>query len=341
MRPTLESQRLARLEPDLEERRRGTRRVPQRLRPLAVIGGSVALLVFVLGVGDRLRRLGRPDPDGVTVAGVDVGGMTASRREGRCSSAALPSRADARRVRRGAGRRGRSRRASSACRSTGTLAVDEAIAESGGFSLIRGFNRLGLRLSAARRRGRRAAAYSSADERDKVSPVRQDVDRPHRDAGLDRARRPAAGRRRCKARTSCSIGTRRRGRRAGVAREPRAAVCHIASGRRPSSRRFAQPDLAPVRRSGAQGPFRSGRPSGHAQDGSRTSSSSRAARDVPRCCRRTAPRRSRSAAPAANAYFAKLDREGARSRSQRRGVRRRPGTGEFGSRLRAGRRSSR
>ena len=63
--------------PDLEERRRAKVRAA-RLRRLLVIGGSVALLAIVLGVGIGFAGTTDRIPSGVTIDGVDVSGMTAT-----------------------------------------------------------------------------------------------------------------------------------------------------------------------------------------------------------------------------------------------------------------------
>ena len=126
-----------------ERRHRATR---SAVRRVGLLGGHLACGVAVVGLAfaDRRRRLA----EGTTVAGHDIGGLTAdeaarrSRPRPRGSSAhRSPSPPP--------GARGRLPRASSAFGSTGSTAVRVAAQEGDGFRPVRGLRRLQVRFFGA------------------------------------------------------------------------------------------------------------------------------------------------------------------------------------------------
>jgi vancomycin resistance protein YoaR len=145
--------------------------------------GAAGLLVFVLGVG--LGFAGSPDrlADGVTIAGVDVGGMTASD-----ARALLAQRAEGQAnvpVTFVAGTSAWQIKPSElGVEENWNAAVDAALAKGGGMSLVRGFRRIGLRLFPSDVEPA-AHAYNNAVAY-KVSLLADDVDQPHRDARIVR-----------------------------------------------------------------------------------------------------------------------------------------------------------
>ena len=130
--------------PDLEERRRAKVRAA-RLRRLLVIGGSVALLAIVLGVGIGFAGSTDQIPSGVTIDGVDVSGMTASEAKQMLESRAAEL-ASTPVVFTAAGETFSIRPKRLGVQVDWDAAIDDALAESDGFILIRGFNRLLLRI---------------------------------------------------------------------------------------------------------------------------------------------------------------------------------------------------
>jgi vancomycin resistance protein YoaR len=131
--------------PDLEERRRAKARAA-RLRRRVAVGAGAALLVVVVGAGIGFAGSSDRIASGVTIAGVDVSGMTADE-----AQAALEARAaetagkpvvftagDERVVL-------RPRRLG--VETDWASAVRQALNEGDGFVLFRGFKRIALRLS--------------------------------------------------------------------------------------------------------------------------------------------------------------------------------------------------
>ena len=176
-----------------ENRRRAKARAA-RTRKLIAAGAAALLVVLVLGVGIGFAGSTDRIAEGVTIAGVDVGGMTASEAiealETRSAQAAsqpvvfvhggqrfslVPSRV--------------------AHEADWQPVVDEALHDGDGFVLFRGFKRLALRLG-----GDDVSAAAAADDAAVARQVRRlaaEIDRPAREAavvlnGLSPAVRPAA-----------------------------------------------------------------------------------------------------------------------------------------------------
>jgi vancomycin resistance protein YoaR len=131
--------------PDLEERRRAKARAA-RLRRRVAIGAGVALLVVVIGAGVGFAGSSDRIAEGVSVAGVDVSGMTAGEAQAALEQHAAETAAQP--VVFTAG----DQRISLRPRRLGVeadwaAAVRSALDESDGFILFRGFKRIALRLS--------------------------------------------------------------------------------------------------------------------------------------------------------------------------------------------------
>jgi len=133
--------------PDLEERRRAKARAA-RLRRLLVIGGSVAVLAIVLGIGIGFAGATDRIPAGVTIDGVDVSGLTAAQ-----AKQVLEARADQLALTPVAFSAGdetfaiRPKRLGVAA--DWDAAIADALGRSDGFILFRGFDRLVLRINGA------------------------------------------------------------------------------------------------------------------------------------------------------------------------------------------------
>lgn len=130
--------------PDLEERRRAKARAA-RLRRRVAIGAGAALLVVVVGAGVGFAGSSDRIASGVTIAGVDVSGMTAGEAqavlgERAAETAGMPvvfTAGDERIII-------RPRRIG--VETDWASAVRQALGEGDGFVLIRGFKRIALRL---------------------------------------------------------------------------------------------------------------------------------------------------------------------------------------------------
>jgi len=133
------------IRPDLEERRRAKARAA-RLRRRGAIGAGVALLVVVVGAGVGFAGSSGRIASGVSIAGVDVSGMTAQE-----AQAALESRAAETAgqpvVFTAGGERITLRPQRIGVEADWAAAVDQALGEGDGFVLFRGFRRIALRLS--------------------------------------------------------------------------------------------------------------------------------------------------------------------------------------------------
>jgi vancomycin resistance protein YoaR len=131
--------------PDLEERRRAKARAA-RLRRRVAVGAGIAVLVVLVGAGVGFAGSSDRIASGVSIAGVDVSGMTADE-----AQAALEQRAD-----QTAGKpvvfTAGDERITLRPRRLGVetdwaAAVRQALGEGDGFLLFRGFERIALRLS--------------------------------------------------------------------------------------------------------------------------------------------------------------------------------------------------
>jgi vancomycin resistance protein YoaR len=148
-----------------------------------LVATAAALFVLVLGVGFAFA--GSPDrlPDGVTIAGVDVGGMTP-----RAATALLARRSDAaaeQPVTFVAGAHSwQITPKELGVEEDWSRAVAEAMDRGEGWGFVRGLRRVGLRVFPVEVEPA-VSAYNSAVEY-KVSLLAEDLDRPHRDARLVR-----------------------------------------------------------------------------------------------------------------------------------------------------------
>jgi vancomycin resistance protein YoaR len=176
-----------------DERRRAKARAVRMRRLIAASGGAVAL-ALVLGVGLGFAGSTSRIADGVTIAGVDVGGMTAQ--EAQRALEARAQRAAARPVVFVYGRQ----RLQVVPEEVGVStnwepAIEQALAEGDGFALFRGFKRLALRIGGGSDVSASSAANDEAVEQE-VRRLAGEIDRPARDAavvltGLAVAVRPA------------------------------------------------------------------------------------------------------------------------------------------------------
>jgi vancomycin resistance protein YoaR len=164
-------------------RRSKAKATAQTSRVRLLAAGAAGVAVFVIGVGIGFAGSADRLADGVTVAGIDVGGLSPA-----AAKALLAERAEAQAaipVTFTAG----GQTWDIAPKELGVVedwdaAVDEAMAKGGGSTLIRGFRRIGLRLSPVDVEPA-VHAYDNAVKY-KVSLLAEDVDRPHRDARLVR-----------------------------------------------------------------------------------------------------------------------------------------------------------
>jgi vancomycin resistance protein YoaR len=152
-----------------------------RTRLLLACAAGVA--VFVLGVGLGFAGSGDRIAAGVTIGGVDVGGLTAGQAKAALAQRAAHDAGTAVTFTAG-GRTWRIAPRELGIAGNWSAAVDEAIAKGAGWSLVRGFRRIALRLS-PQDVTPSVHAYSNAVAY-KVSLLADDVDRPHRDARLVR-----------------------------------------------------------------------------------------------------------------------------------------------------------
>jgi vancomycin resistance protein YoaR len=155
---------------------------PNRLRVRLLVAAG-AVVVLVLGVGLAFAGNANRLPEGVTVAGVDVGGMTPN------AARALLARQAERRadvpVTFVAGSRSwQIEPGDLGVREDWARAVDEAMEKGGGTSFVRGFRRIGLRMFPADVEPK-VSSYANAVEY-KVSLLAKEIDRAHRDAKLVR-----------------------------------------------------------------------------------------------------------------------------------------------------------
>ncbi len=165
--------------PDLEERRRAKAR-SARLRRWAAIGAGSALLAVVVGAGVGFAGSSDRIAEGVTISGVDVGGMTAD--EARAALEARAAEYATQPVVFTAGGEEimlRPRRLE--VQANWDAVVDRALAEGDGFVLFRGFKRISLRIS-----GSELAPSVSANE----AALDRQLDRLA--ARIDRAPKEAA-----------------------------------------------------------------------------------------------------------------------------------------------------
>ena len=182
-------------------------------------------------------------------------------------------------------------------------AVDEALDKGGGFGVLRGYRRLGLRLFGGRRRAGRATPTTPRSTT-RSACSRRTIDRPHRDArlvrhGLAFDGRPAARPGKVLDREAAAAARRRRARRLGA----RA---------RSSSRSQVDPPEVTVARAPPRARTRDARRlgAGHAADRHRElRRRAAAARGDAASCRTAAARSSRSAARPRTRTSRKLDRE--------------------------------
>ena len=268
---------------------------PNRLRVRLLVVAGVAV-VLVLGVGLAFAGNANRLPEGVTIAGVDVGGMSPN--AARALLAGRPTgRASAGHIRRGLAvvgdKAGRPRRPRGLGR-----AVDEAMAKGGGTSFVRGFRRIGLRFFP-----------TDVEPRSRVQQRRRVQGQPARGG-----RRPAP----TATRGSCGTGSRSQlvGGAAGhkLDREPPSTSLS------PSARRLARehvqlpveadPPKVTVARAPAGARPRGARRvgAGHAEDRHRQlRRPAAAARGDADASDAEARRTSRSAALPRDAYFGKLD----------------------------------
>ncbi len=130
--------------PDLDERRRAKARAA-RLRRLLVIGGSVAVLAIVLGVGIGFAGATDTIPSGVTIDGVDVSGMTAAQAKETLEARAADL-ATTPVVFTAAGETFAIRPKRLGVKVDWDAAIADGLAKSDGFILFRGFNRLVLQI---------------------------------------------------------------------------------------------------------------------------------------------------------------------------------------------------
>jgi vancomycin resistance protein YoaR len=166
--------------PDLEERRRAKARAA-RQRRLLLIGGVAAVLAVVLGAGIGFAGSNDRIADGVTIDGVDVGGLTAS--EARTVLERRAAGAAATPVVFTAGGESFSIRPRKlAVTPDWDAAVEEALDAGDGFLVFRGFKRIALRIS-----GSDVAIPVSARERalDKqIERFASAIDRKPREAAI-------------------------------------------------------------------------------------------------------------------------------------------------------------
>jgi vancomycin resistance protein YoaR len=148
-----------------------------------LVGTLVALLVFLFGVAFAFA--GSPDelPDGVRVGGVDVGGMTPVAAKALLVQNAK-ERADVPVTFVAGSRTWRIKPSELGVSEDWSRAVDQAMEKGAGSSVLRGFRRLGLRLFPAEVEPV-VRTYANAVEY-KVTLLAGEIDRPHRDARLVR-----------------------------------------------------------------------------------------------------------------------------------------------------------